>query len=105
MPNIGRMTTLLAPALLSCLASCATPEPMQKPGSDNAATEKDTAECREAAQEEAVRLYPHGASIPTLGGAGMMMSQQRDSNDRAVAEARAFKACMQNKGYARPAAK
>jgi predicted membrane-bound spermidine synthase len=77
---------------------------MQKSGSDNAATEKDMAECREAAKEEAVRLYPYGASIPTLGGAGIMMSQQRDTNQRAVAEAGAFQACMQNRGYARPPA-
>ena len=30
-----------------------------------------------------------------------MMSQQRDANSRAVAEAHAFKLCMQTKGYAR----
>jgi|EndMetStandDraft_9_1072997.scaffolds.fasta_scaffold139389_2 uncharacterized membrane protein len=105
MPRSHWMKTLLAVALPLGFASCTAPQPMQKPGSDNATTEKDTAECRSAAQEEAVRLHPHGASIPTLGGAGIMMSQQRDSNERAVAEARAFQACMQNKGYSRPAAK
>ena len=99
---IVRKKYILVPALLLGLASCAPAPPPQKSGSD-AATDKDTAECRAAAQEEAVRLYPHGASIPTLGGTGMMMSQQRDSNQRAIAEASAFKACMQTKGY--PAAR
>ena len=102
MSNTDWTKTLFAMALLLSLASCTAPQPLQKPGADNAATEKDTAECRAAAQDEAERLYPHGARIPTLGGAGIMMSQQRDSNDRAVAEARAFRSCMQNKGYSRP---
>jgi hypothetical protein len=102
MPSIDRMAYLLALALLPGLASCVTPEPLQKAGSDNAAMEKDTAECRAAAQADAVRLHPRGASVPTLGGAGLMMSQQHDDNNRAVAEARAFQACMQTRGYARP---
>ena len=102
MASIERTAYLLALALLQGLAACTTPEPLHKPGSDNASTEKDTAECRETAKEQAVRLYPHGASIPTLGGAGMMISQQRDANDRAVTEAGAFQACMRSKGYSRP---
>ncbi len=105
MPSIDRMICLLALALLSGLASCASPEPLQKPGADNAATEKDTAECREAAREQAVQHYPYRAGVPTLGGAGMMTSQQRDENNRAVAEARAFQTCMQNKGYERPSSR
>jgi hypothetical protein len=105
MPSSPWMKILLTVAMGLGFASCTGPQPMQKSGSDTATTEKDTAECRAAAQEEAVRLHPYGASIPTLGGAGIMMSQQRDSNDRAVAEARAFQTCMQGKGYARPAAK
>jgi hypothetical protein len=96
------MSTFPAVALSVALGSCATPEPLQKTGSDKATTDNDTAECRQAAQAEAVRLYPHVAGVPTLGGTGMMMSQQRDANSRAVAEAHAFKLCMQNKGYARP---
>ena len=102
MPGSHWAKSLLAGALPLGLASCAGPQSLQKSGSDNAAKEKDTIECRSAAQQEAVRLHPYGASIPTLGGPAMMMSQQRDSNDRAVAEARAFKACMENRGYARP---
>jgi predicted small lipoprotein YifL len=104
MPTIDRKKCLLAMALVLTralgLAACAAPAPLQKPGADNATMEKDTADCRVAARQEAVRLYPYGANYGTLT---VGMAAVRDDNNRAVAEAATFSSCMQNRGYSNPA--
>jgi hypothetical protein len=91
-------------ALSLGLASCTAPAPMQKPGSDNATMDKDTAECHASAKHQAVKLYPYGANFsgPSATGMGMMA----DDSSRAVAEADAFSSCMQDRGYSNsPSAK
>ena len=102
MPITDRMKCLLAPTLAMALglglglAACTAPAPLQKPGADNATMEKDTSDCRVAARQEAVRLYPYGANYGTLT---IGMATVRDDNNRAVAEAATFSSCMQNRGY------
>ena len=103
MPSIDRMKCVLALALSLGLASCTGPAPLQKPGSDNATMEQDTADCRVAARQEAVRLYPIGSSY-SASTTGMALVSE--DNNRAVAEAAAFSSCMQNRGYSNsPSAK
>lgn len=89
--------------LLLMLSACAAPAPpsWQKPGAGEAVVAKDTAECRETAEQEAELRYPHGFSTPTLSAAGMAMAQQRDNTDRANAATAAFNACMRDRGYVR----
>jgi hypothetical protein len=97
-----RMTIILA---LLLEAACTTPAPSrgpwQKPGASEATTATDTAQCRALAQQEAVRDYPYGASIPTLGGAGMIAAQQQADLNRTSAEIEKFNDCMQARGYTR----
>jgi hypothetical protein len=96
--------TLAALALLG-LAACATPATgpatWHKPGAGEAVVASDTAQCRTAAQQQAARLYPYGASNPTLGGAGMVAAQQQANLDRASAELAMFNDCMEGRGYTR----
>ena len=90
-------------ALLVACASCASSDegPWQKAGASEQTLSQDTAECREAAQEEALRRYPYRAASPSLGATGAILSQQRDDNSRAIAEASLFNNCMQSRGYRR----
>jgi hypothetical protein len=103
MPNFPLLRTMLILALLPQVAACATgaPAPWQKPGATAATTTADSAQCRAAAQQQTARLYPYGSGSPTLGGAGMIASQQQASTDRTSAEAEAFNDCMEARGYAR----
>ncbi len=67
---------------------------------------RDSAECRDAAQDEALRRYPYRAASPSLGATGAVLLQQHDENDRAVVQASLFDDCMQARGYQRaPAAR
>ncbi|MDI1285294.1 MAG: hypothetical protein PSV46_12955 [Reyranella sp.] len=92
---------LLLTALLSACPGCAPsgPGPWQKPGATEQMSVRDQAECREAAQEEALRRYPYRAGSPTLGATGALMTQQHDDNSRAIAEASLFNNCMRGRGY------
>lgn len=83
------------------LATCAAPDQWKKPGADDAAMAKDTADCHTTAREEALRRYPYGFSSPTFGASGMVASQQRDDTNRSIVETASFNACMQGKGYTR----
>ena len=85
------------------LAACAAPTSAtwQKAGVSDATKAKDTSECQDAAQKEAVRLYPYGSNPLLAGTPGGLMSQQRDERDRSDAKERSFDLCMRNKGYAR----
>ncbi len=102
--------TVIKPACLllivsAGLASCAAPAPpsWQKPGAGESAATKDTAECHDAAEQEAELRYPRGFSTPTLSGPGLAMAQQRDNTDRANAVTAAFNTCMRERGYVREA--
>ena len=94
---------IFATLLVAC-ANC-TPSDSgswQKAGTSEQTTPRDTAECREAAEEEALRRYPYRAGSPSVGVTGTVLSSQRDDNSRATAEASLFNSCMQSRGY-RPA--
>jgi hypothetical protein len=87
------------------VASCAAPAPSSwyKPGAGEAAIAKDTAECRDAAEQEAELRYPRGFASPMLSGPGLAMAQQRDNTERANAVTAAFNGCMRERGYGREA--
>jgi len=99
--------TMRAVAALFCvvtgLAACATSTPglWQKPGADSQAVARDNSECRAAARQEAVRRYPFTANYPSLGAAGVVMSQQQDDIDRSSTENSVFNTCMRQRGYKR----
>jgi hypothetical protein len=97
-PKIARVLLMVA-----VVAACTAPgaEQWQKAGADGPTTARDSAECREAAQDEALRRYPYRASSPALGAPGIGLGQQRDDNNRAIAEASLFNTCMQGRGYKR----
>jgi hypothetical protein len=97
-PKIARALLMVAVA-----AACTAPgsEQWQKAGADGPTTARDNAECREAAQDEALRRYPYRASSPALGAPVIALGQQRDDNNRAIAEASLFNTCMQGRGYKR----
>ena len=100
----GIARAILAAALLG---GCSPPHNAQsggqwhKAGADQTTIARDSAECRDAAQDEALHRYPYRASSPTLGATGAVLGQQRDDNARAVAEASMFNSCMQARGYQR----
>ena len=90
-------------ALLVACANCTSSDAglWQKAGTSEQTTSRDTAECRAAAQEEALRRYPYRAGSPSLGATGTVLSSQRDDNSRATTEASLFNNCMQSRGYRR----
>lgn len=94
---------MAAAALLVACAGCTASGtgPWQKAGANEQMLSRDTAECREAAEEGALRRYPNRAASPALGATGAVLSQQRDDNNRAVEEAALFNGCMQARGYRR----
>lgn len=103
MSNASIGCTLVVVALSLELAACAAGQagPWQKPGADAAMVEKDAAECRAAAEQEANRRYPYGFNSPSFGPAGVAMAQQREDTHRSTVEAASFDACMQKRGYQR----
>ena len=105
MPRTKHDAIAAAVLLLAC-ASCTSQEAgrWQKTGASEQTMSQDMAECREAAQDEALRRYPYRAGSPSLGVTGAVLSQQRDDNSRAVADASLFNTCMQSRGYQRAAA-
>jgi hypothetical protein len=95
-------------ALWSSLVACATPPSppsWQKAGANEATLAKDSSECRELAEREAMRRYPSGFSSPSFGATAVLMSQQRDETNRATVEAASFNTCMEGRGYARTPAR
>jgi len=102
----GIERAIVAATLLVASASCTSSNagPWQKAGTSEQSLSRDTDECREAAQEEALRRYPNRAGPPSLGVTGAILSQQRDDNSRAISETSLFNNCMQNKGYQRASA-
>lgn len=99
----GIKRAIVVATLLFVSASCTSSNagPWQKAGTSEQSRSQDTAECREAAREEALRRYPSRAGSPSLGVTGAILSQQRDDNSRAVAETSLFNNCMQGRGYQR----
>jgi len=100
---------LVAAAAASAVCAACTPASpgtgaWQKPGADEQTLARDNAQCREAAQDEAVRRYPYRAGSPGLGATAAVLAQQSDDNSRAVAAASLFNTCMQATGYSRAVA-
>jgi|EndMetStandDraft_6_1072998.scaffolds.fasta_scaffold261890_2 hypothetical protein len=89
--------SILGTALLAASQGCTAAGDGQwrKAGADQQTIARDNAECRDTAQDEALRRYPYRAT--SLGVVG----QQRDDNARTVAEASLFNSCMQTRGYTR----
>ena len=95
--------SLLSLALWSSLVACATPSSppsWQKSGASEATLAKDSSECRELAEQEAMRRYPSGFSSPSFGATGVLMSQQRDETNRGTVAMASFNTCMTGRGYA-----
>jgi hypothetical protein len=97
--TIARSLLVVAISVAACGCSPSGEAQWKKPGADPQTTARDSAECRGAAQDGAVRRYPYGASSPALGPAGVGLGQQRDEHARSVAEASLFNRCMQDRGY------
>ena len=103
LPSVLRALPLV---IFTALGACAPPppvQPWQKAGTGEQAVAADTAQCQALSQQQATRLYPYGASAPTLGGAGMIAAQQQSSIDRDSAQLQMFNECMEGKGYTRSA--
>ena len=90
-------------ALLVACANCTSSDAglWQKAGTSEQTRSRDTAECREAAQEEVLRRYPYRAGSPSFGATGAVLSSQRDENSRATTEVSLFNNCMQSRDYRR----
>jgi len=88
-------------------AACTTPpaERWTKSGAGDAATTADMSECRDIAQQLAVRRYPYGFSGPSMSASGTVLSQQSDETNRSIVAKSSFDDCMENRGYARAAGK
>ena len=92
---------LLLLALWASLVACApSPPSWQKAGASEATLAKDSSECRELAEGEAMRRYPSGFSSPSFSATGVLMSQQRDETNRSAVETASFNTCMVSRGYA-----
>jgi len=96
---------LVLPVVFAACATSPTTDRWTKSGADDSTTAKDTAECHATAQQQAVRRYPYGFSGPSMSASGTVLSQQQDDTNRAIAERGFFGDCMENRGYARAAAK
>jgi len=97
------MRKVLPIVLLLAVAGCATPSRWEKPGVSEEALAHDMADCRQAAAQESMRVYPYGYGYgwPYWGGrTNYMLWQQRQESDRFYAENRLREFCMRNKGYA-----
>src|SRR5262252_8371374 len=94
------MRSCFALVLPMVFAACTAPpvERWTKSGAGDAATTADMSECRDIAQQLAVRRYPYGFS-------GTVLSQQGDETNRSIVAKSSFDDCMENRGYARAAGK
>ena len=88
-------------------AACTAPpvERWTKSGAGDGATTADMTECRDIAQQQAVRRYPYGFSGPSMSAGGTVLSQQSDETNRSIVAKSFFDDCMENRGYARAAGK
>jgi hypothetical protein len=86
--------------LVAVVAACtAGAGQWKKAGADETTIAHDSAECRESAQDGALRRYPYRASSPALGPAAVALGQHGDDNARSIAEASLFNTCMRGRGY------
>jgi len=87
------------------LAACGGP-PMrwEKPGVADTRAAADEAECRAAAHQEAIRLYPYGYGPPLYGvyrEMSMLQWTMMIDRTRYYAEEDLTRSCMRARGYAR----
>lgn len=104
--HFARVTLCLVVVL--CAAACGPPGSWQRAGTGSAATAADWAQCKQAAKEEADRLYVFSFPFPyPLGWSGRQPSylewQQRFEAVKSQEESRLADTCMREKGYARAA--
>ena len=101
------MRSCFALVLPMIFAACTTPpaERWTKSGAGDAATTADMSECRDIAQQQALRRYPYGFSGPSMSASGTVLSQQSDETNRSIVAKSSFDDCMENRGYARAAGK
>ena len=98
------MARLPACILLS-IGACSAPGPWQRPGADAATVSADLASCRQAAKEEADRLYVFSFPFPYPLGwnggrqIGYLEWQQRFEAFKSYEESRLATACMKERGY------
>ena len=101
--HIIAMGKVLPFVLLAAVAGCATPSHWEKPGVDTAVAERDNAECRQAAQQEASRYYY--PPVPYFSGFGphrhrsYFLWQTNFESNRFFAETRLAAFCMRSRGY------
>jgi hypothetical protein len=107
---MSRMTrtlrrTWLPLCILSSVGACSVPGPWQKPGADAATVAADLASCRQAAREEADRLYVFSFPFPYPLGwnggrqIGYLEWQQRFEAFKSYEESRLATTCMSERGY------
>ena len=101
------MRSCFALVLPMVFAACTAPpvERWTKSGAGDAATTADMTECRDIAQQQALRRYPYGFSGPSMSASGTVLSQQGDETNRSIVAKSSFDDCMENRGYARAAGK
>src|SRR5262249_1794086 len=95
---------LVLPMIFAAWAPPPT-ERWTRSGANDAATTADMTECRDIAQQQAVRRYPYGFSGPSMSASGTVLSQQSDETNRSIVAKSSFDDCMENRGYARAAGK
>ena len=92
---------LLPVALLLSGAACvSTPTRWERPGVPDAAG--DTAECRTAANRQAIAMLPYGDGPPLYGlssDISMLQWKMAIDNQRGYLEEDLVRACMRNKGF------
>jgi hypothetical protein len=92
---------VLAAGLLLAAAACSAPAMRwQKPGVADAG--RDEAECRDAAQQEAVRRLPYGNGPPIFFYPKISMLQwtQAIDNERSYLAEELSRVCMRDRGFA-----
>lgn len=86
------------------LAACGSPMRWEKPGVADTIAATDEAQCRAAAHQEAIRLYPYGDGPPfyyPYRHMSMLQWTQMIDTARSYAEEDLTGFCMGARGYAR----
>ena len=86
------------------LAACGPPMRWEKPGVADTRAATDEAECRAAAHQAAIRLYPYGNGPPRYGPyreMSMLQWTQMIDTARYYAGEDLTRSCMRARGYAR----